>query len=172
MIDAIDNLKNRRSIRKYKAQCPTEAEIKTVVEAGCCAPSGMNQQSAVIVAVTNKEDMDTLRALNARVRMQEGDPLYGAPAALEVLYRTDSSFGIQDGSLVMGNLMNAAHAIGLGSCWINRFNKVFELPEGKALLEKWGVEGEYTGLAACIIGYPDEERKMSPRKENYIYYAK
>ena len=172
MKSTIEDLKQRRSIRKYKAQCPGEGLIQQVIEVGTCAPSGMNQQSAIIISVTNKEELAVLSKLNAKARGSEGDPMYGAPAALLVLVRSDSPYGVQDGSLVMGNLMNAAYALGLGSCWINRFKDVFELPEGKALLNKWGIEGEYTGLAACILGYPDEERQLSPRKENYVYYVK
>ncbi len=172
MITTVEDLKNRRSIRKYKAECPTAAEINAVIEAGVCAPSGMNQQSAIIIAITNKAEIEYLSKLNAQVRGHEGDPFYGAPAALLVMVRSDSPYGVQDGSLVMGNLMNAAYAVGLGSCWINRQKEVFELPEGKALLKKWGIEGEYTGVGACILGYPAEERKMSPRKENYVYYVK
>lgn len=170
MNETIEVIKSRRSIRKYKPQCPTKEELQAVISAGVCAPSGMNLQSAIIVAVTNPEEVNTLSELCAKVRGQK-NPYYGAPAVLLVLAESNSDYKLQDGSLVMGNLMNAAHAIGLGTCWINRLDKVFELPEGKALLEKWGIKGEYTGIASCVIGYPDEEPQMKPRKDNYVYYV-
>lgn len=170
MNETVEIIKSRRSIRKYKPQCPKKEELEVVISAGVCAPSGRNLQSAIIVAVTNPDDVKTLSRLNAQVRGQE-NPYYGAPAVLLVLAETQSEYKIQDGSLVMGNLMNAAHAIGLGTCWINRLNEVFELPEGKALLRKWGIKGEYTGIASCVIGYPDEEPKMKMRKENYVYFV-
>ncbi len=171
MNETVEVIKSRRSIRKYKAQCPTKEELQTVISAGVCAPSGRNLQSAIIVAVTNPEDVSTLSHLNAKVRGNEGEGYYGAPAVLLVLAEADSPYKIQDGSLVMGNLMNAAHAIGLGTCWINKLDLVFELPEGKALLKKWGIEGKYAGVASCIIGYPDEEPEMKTRKENYVYFV-
>ena len=170
MNETIEVIKSRRSIRKYKTQCPTKEELEAVISAGVCAPSGMNLQSAIIVAVTNPEEVNALCELCAKVRGQK-NPYYGAPAVLLVLAESKSDYKLQDGSLVMGNLMNAAHAIGLGTCWINRLDKVFELPEGKALLEKWSIKGEYTGIASCVIGYPDEEPQMKPRKENYVYYV-
>ena len=99
------------------------------------------------------------------------DPFYGAPTVVVVLARAESPHAVQDGSLVLGNLMNAAHAIGLGSCWINRAKETFETEEGKELLKKWGIEGEYVGIGNCILGYPDEAPSIKPRKENYIYYV-
>ena len=90
---------------------------------------------------------------------------------LVVLADAHSKHAVPDGSLVMGNLMNAAKAIGLGSCWINRAKEVFDTDEGKALLKKWGIEGDYIGIGNCILGYPDEEPEMKPRKENYVYYV-
>ena len=99
------------------------------------------------------------------------DPFYGAPAVLVVLARAGSPYAATHGSLVMRNLMNAAHAIGLGSCWINRAKEVFDMPEGKALLKKWGIDGEYIGVGNYILGYPDEGPAMKPRKGNWVYYV-
>ena len=114
-----------------------------------------------------------LERLNSRILgTPEGTPFYGAPEAIVVLSDSDYPNWLQDGSLVMGNLMNAAAAIGLGSCWINRAKEEFETEEGKALLKKWGIEGEYIGVGHCILGYPAEEpRPAAPRKPDYIVYA-
>ena len=172
MNQTVNDIKNRRSIRKYKTECPPAELIDQIIEAGTCAPSGMGQQSAIIIAVTDKAELENLSRLNAQVRSQSGDPFYGAPAILLVLAKSDSPYCVQDGSLVMGNLMNAAYALGLGSCWINRFKEVFELPEGRELLKKWNVHGEYTGVGGCILGYPAEKREMKPRKDNYVYYIR
>ena len=101
----------------------------------------------------------------------KSDPFYGAPTVLIVLADANSHYIVEDGSLVLGNLMNAAKAIGLGSCWINRAKEVFASEEGKALLKKWGVEGEWVGVGNCILGYPDEDPAMKPRKENAVYYV-
>jgi nitroreductase len=100
------------------------------------------------------------------------DPFYGAPTVLIVLAQADSPHAVQDGSLVLGNMMNAAKAVGLGSCWVNRAKEVFAGAEGKALLQKWGVKGEYIGIGHCILGYSDEIVEMKPRKENYVYYVR
>ena len=152
MNKALENIMERRSIRQYKDAQITGEELEQVIQAGLCAPSAMNRQSAVIVAVQDKEDIAYMSRLNAEVMGADSDPFYGAPTVLVVLAEADSRCAVQDGSLVMGNLMNAAHAIGLGSCWINRAYEVFEKEEGKALLKKWGVEGKYIGVGNCILG--------------------
>ena len=73
--------------------------------------------------------------------------------------------------MVMGNLMLAAHSLGLGSCWIHRAKEEFQLPECKELLKTLGVEGEYEGIGHLIVGYPDGDTpELRPRKENYVYY--
>ena len=172
MNEALKAIYERRSIRKYKPQQISREELDAVVKAGVCAPTGMNRQSPIIVVVQNSDDVAYLSKLNAKVRNSTADPFYGAPTVLVVLAEADSSFAVQDGSLVMGNLMNAASAIGLGSCWINRAKEVFETEEGKALLKKWGVEGNYVGVGNCILGYANEAPEMKPRKANYVYYAK
>jgi nitroreductase len=169
---ALENLYTRRSIRKYKPRQITDEELEQVLKAGVYAPTGMNRQSPIIVAVQNRDDIALLSKLNASVWGRDTDPFYGAPTVLVVLAEADSRFAVQDGSLVLGNLMNAAHAVGLGSCWINRAKEVFDMPEGKALLKKWGVEGAYIGVGNCILGYAEEDPAPKARKEHYVYYAR
>lgn len=171
MNTTIQDLMTRRSIRKYKPEQITREELETVLNAGMCAPTAMNKQSPIIVAVQNKDDIAYLSKLNAAVKGMAGDPFYGAPTVLVVLADAENANAVPDGSLVLGNLMNAAHAIGLGSCWINRAREVFATDEGKALLKKWGIEGNYIGVGNCILGYPDEQPQMKPRKENYVHYV-
>ncbi len=171
MNTTIQDLMARRSIRKYKPEQITREELQTVLNAGMCAPTAMNKQSPIIVAVQNKDDIAYLSKLNAAVKGMAGDPFYGAPTVLVVLADAENANAVPDGSLVLGNLMNAAHAIGLGSCWINRAREVFATDEGKALLKKWGIEGDYIGVGNCILGYPDEQPQMKPRKENYVHYV-
>lgn len=172
MNTALENIYRRRSIRKYKDIQISDEELEQVLRAGVCSPSGKNQQSAIIVAVQNRDEIAKLSKMNAEVWGTSIDPFYGAPTVLVVLAKADSRFAVQDGSLVMGNLMNAAEAVGLGSCWINRAAEVFASDEGKAMLKKWGVEGEYVGIGNCILGYKDEDPAMKPRKENYVYYVR
>jgi len=171
MNTTINDIINRRSIRKYKSQQISREELDIVLQAGMCAPTGMNRQSPIMVAVQDAETVKLLSKLNAQVLGSDSDPFYGAPTVVIVLAGAWSQHAVQDGSLVMGNLMNAAKGIGLGSCWINRAKEVFDSEEGKALLKKWGIEGEYVGVGNCILGYPDEEPEMKPRKENYVYYV-
>lgn len=171
MNEALKVLYDRRSIRRYKNEQISREEMDAVIRAGVCAASGKNGQSAIIIAVQDKETRDLLSRLNAAVLGVKSDPFYGAPTVLIVLADAKSPYAVQDGSLVLGNLMNAAKAIGLGSCWINRAKEVFGSEEGKALLKKWGVEGEWIGIGNCILGYPDEDPAMKPRKENFVYYV-
>ena len=171
MNSTIKDLVTRRSIRKYTDQPVGDAELKQILEAGIYAPTGRNIQAPIIVAIRNPEVIKKLSKMNAAVKDLEGDPFYGAPAVLVVLSAADSRHICYDGSLVMGNLMNAAHALGLGTCWIHRAKEVFETEEGKAMLKSWGIEGDYVGVGNCILGYPAEAPEAKPRKENYVYYV-
>ena len=171
MNNTVSDIVNRRSIRKYKPEQISREELDMVLQAGICAPTGMNRQSPLVIAVQNKEVRDRLSRMNAAVLGTDSDPFYGAPTVVVVLADANSPHAVQDGSLVMGNMLNAAKAIGLGSCWVNRAKEVFDSAEGKSLLAQWGVQGDYIGIGHCILGYPDEEPAMKPRKENYIYYV-
>ncbi len=171
--ETLENLKTRRAIRAYQDKMPAMELIEQVVEAGTYAPTGMGRQSPIIVAVTNKEMRDSLSRMNAKVMGADNDPFYGAPVVLVVLADRNCPTYLYDGSLVMGNLLNAAHAVGLGSCWIHRAKEVFESEEGKALLKAWGIEGDYEGIGNCILGYPAQAAPTpKPRKPDYVHYVK
>mgnify|MGYP003399967984 CR=1 FL=1 len=172
MSEVLENIKSRRSVKKYKPDMVPREIIEQIVEAGTYAPTGMNKQSPIILAVTKKEIRDQLSGLNAKILGMDGDPFYGAPVVLVVLAKKESNTRVYDGSLVMENLMLAAHNLGIGSCWIHRAKEEFELPEGKELLRSLGIEGEYEGIGHCILGYADGEiKKAAPRKENWVYFV-
>ena len=174
--ETLETIKSRRSCRAYKPEQITDEELNAVLEAGTYAASAMGRQSAKIVVVQDAETRAQLTRMNAAVMGNTGDPMYGAPTILVVLADANARCGVQDGSLVMGNLMNAAAAIGLGSCWINRAKEEFETEEGKALLKKWGVPNaeNLRGVGNCILGYAAEGGKKAPapRKENYVVLVK
>lgn len=162
-------LLERRSIRKYKDTPVPEELLDKVLEAGTYAPTGMNRQTPVMVAVTNKEIRDQLERANARVMGDETKkPFYGAPAVIVVFHDPEVYTSFEDSCLVMGNLLNAAYAVGLGSCWIHRARDVFETKEGKALMRNWGVPENYVGTGNCILGYADESPEVRPRKDGYV----
>ena len=170
MNDMLDLIKTRRSVRKYKPDPVPAQLLDQVLEAGTWAATAKNDQGPIILAVTDKATRDLLSRLNAAVTGTTADPFYGAPAVLVVLSRKDKGRPVCDGSLVLGNLMLAAHALGLGTCWIHRAKEVFETPEGLELLRSLGIEGEYEGVGNCIIGWPDGDLPApKPRKENWIY---
>ena len=168
MTDAINTLKSRRSCRSFDGRQITEEELNTILEAGTYAPTGMGRQSPVIVVVQDKETIAYLSKMNAEIMGSDGDPFYGAPTVLIVLADKAMPTYLYDGALVMGNLMNAAEAVGVQSCWIHRAKEEFESEEGKALLKKWGIAGDYEGIGHCVLGY-GEKALIKPRKENYIY---
>lgn len=171
MNEVINNIKTRRSIKKYKSDSVPQEMIDLIVESGTYAPSGLNKQSAIILEVTNKNMRDKLSKINAQIAgMPENfDPFYNAPVVLVVLANKDIPTYIYDGSLVMENMMLSAHSLGLGSCWIHRAKETFETEEGKQILKTLGIDGNYEGIGNCIIGYSDIEPISKPRKENYIY---
>ena len=166
-------LLERRSIRSYKPDMVPQELIDQVIEAGLYAASGHGEQDSIIVAVTNKEVRDKLSQMNRSIMGTKSDTFYGAPVVLIVLAPKSNKNGVYDASLIMGNLMQAAHAVGLGSCWINRAKQEFESEEGKQLLKEWGIEGEYEGVGHCILGYING--KVPPalkRKPNRVFYVK
>ncbi len=163
--ETVRTLLARRSIRKYRPEQISGEELDEILNAGIWAPSGMNLQSVVLVAVTNKADRDELMRLNMKISERDHDPYYGAPTIVVVLADTDiSRFGVEDGSLAIGNMMNAAASLGIGSCWIHRAREIFAGDEGKALLKKWGLNGSYIGVGHCILGYPDETPEPKDRR--------
>lgn len=174
MNQTIETLLSRQSVKKYKQDMVPENLIAEICKAGTFAPTGMNRQSPIIIAVTNKQLRDRLSKMNAEILGINGDPFYGAPVVLVVLAKKDSATRVYDGSLVMANLQIAAHSLGLGSCWIHRAKEEFESAEGKKILADLGVTGEYEGIGHCIVGYPavDAYHVQSPRKADYVIWAR
>lgn len=170
MKETLRDLKKRRSCRAYLPEQIREEALAAILEAGTYAPTGMGRQSPVIVAVQDPETRNALSQMNAAVMGRDGDPFYGAPTVVVVLADPEIGTYLYDGVLVMGNLMNAAQAVGVDSCYIFRAKEVFETAEGKALLRKWGIPERYVGIGNCILGYgaPGGKQEAAPRKENYI----
>lgn len=172
-MDAMQNLLTRRSVRKYKPDMVPQEKLEKILEAGTYAATGMGRQSPIILAVTDKAMRDKLSKMNAAIMGVDSDPFYGAPVVLVVLADKNVPTYLYDGSLVMGNLMNAAHAEGIASCWIHRAKEEFNSPEGKQILQDLGITGDYEGIGHCILGYADgDEPAAKPRKENYVYSVK
>lgn len=170
MNETLKTLIERRSCRSYKSDpIPTEV-LDQILEAGSYAATGMGKQSPIMIAVTDKKTRDQLSKMNAAVMGASNDPFYGAPVVIVVLANRAVPTYLYDGSLVMGNLMNAAHSLGIASCWIHRAKEEFDSAEGKVILKDLGIEGDYEGIGHCILGYAAQENKTAaPRKENYIY---
>ena len=174
MNEVLKAMLERRSIRSFQPTMPPKADLESIIEAGLYAANGRGEQAAIIVAVTNQDLRDKLAAANAKIGgWKEGfDPFYGAPAILLVLARKDWPTRVYDGSLVIGNLMLAAHALGLGSIWIHRAKDEFELPEYQQLLKDLGIEGEWEGIAHCAVGYINGEVPApAPRKEGRVFWV-
>ena len=175
MSETLKVLETRRSCRAYKPELIEEEKLQTIIRAGMYAATGMGKQSPIIIAVTNKDLRDRLSAMNAKI-MGQGkgfDPFYGAPELLIVLADKSVPTYIYDGSLVMGNMMNAAEDIGVAGCWIHRAKEEFESEEGKKILKDLGIEGDYEGIGHLVLGYAASPAKeAAPRKENYVYYAR
>ena len=170
MNETLRVLRERRSIRKYKTEQIKDVELDAILEAGTWAPSGMGLQTAVMVVVQDPETIAYLSGLNAEIQGRPGtDPFYGAPTVIVVLADSEKPNWLKDGSLVMGNLMNAAASLGVGSCWVNRATELFDRPEGKALLQKWGLPESLRGVGNCILGYADGPAPApKPRKSGRI----
>ena len=168
MNETINTLLTRRSVRRYKPDQVSDELLDTVLNAGQYAASGMNSQNTVLVAVRDSKTRDQLSKMNAAVMGSSNDPFYGAPCVVVVLANTTRGTWVEDGSLVIGNLMAAAHSVGLGSCWIHRAQEMFDSDEGKALLKEWGLPETMRGVGNCILGYPNEVPGDKPRLDGRI----
>lgn len=174
MNEVLAAMKERRSIRKFKPDMPQKEDLEKIIEAGRYAASGMGKQATLTLAVTNRELRDQISADNCKIGgWQEGfDPFYGAPAILIVLAEKDWANRVYDGSLVMGNMMLAAHSLGLGSIWIHRAREEFETEKYQELLSRLGISGEWEGIGHCAVGYIDgEPPKAAPRKSGKVFWV-
>lgn len=169
MNEVIKNMMERRSCRSYKPEQIRDEELDLILTAGEWAPSGMGAQSPMLVAVQDPELVKKLSALNAAVMGSNSDPFYGAPTVVVVFANTERPTCVEDGALAMGNMMNAAASIGVGSCWIHRAREVFASEEGQAFKKAWGVPESYAGVGHCILGYASAPLPAGkPRKADYI----
>ena len=170
MAETLTTLKTRRSCRAYQDKLIEEEKLNAILEAGTFAATGMGRQSPIIIAVTDRALRDKLSKMNAAVMGRDGDPFYGAPELLIVLADKSVPTYLYDGSLVMGNLMNAAADLGVANCWIHRAKEEFESDEGKAILKSLGIEGDYEGIGHLVLGYAAEPlAEPKPRKADYVY---
>lgn len=170
MNEVLSCLETRRSVRKFLPKQIEADTLDTILRAGTYAATGMGRQAPKIIVLQKPEDIAELERMNAAVMGNpEAKPFYGAPTVCLVLTDPNIRTCVEDGSLVIGNLMNAAHALGVGSCWIHRAREEFDSPEGKALLRRWGVDERYIGVGHCILGYAAEPAAPAkPRKADYI----
>ncbi|MCR4667451.1 MAG: nitroreductase [Desulfovibrio sp.] len=172
MNDILEAIKTRRSCRAFKPDMVPAPLLQQIAEAGTFAASGMGKQPCRIVVVTDRKLRDQLSAMNAQIMGVTSDPFYGAPVCMLVLADKSRPTYICDGSLVIGNLMLAAHALGLGSCWIHRAKEEVESEAGQALLKTWGITGDYEGIGHCVIGYPKKDAgKAAPRKADFVKFV-
>jgi nitroreductase len=169
MNETIKTLLSRRSVRQFKPEQIKEEELNAILDAGMFAPSGANQQSALFVVVQDKGTIKKLSAMNAAVLGKDMDPYYGAPTIILVFADKSKVTPVEDASLALGNMFNAAASLNIGSCWVHRSKQMFETEEGADLMRKWGLSGDYIGVGSCILGYPQGELpKAAPRKEKYV----
>ena len=169
MNDVLKCLTKRRSVRRYTQEQVAPEKLKAILKAGLYAPSGMNRQSTVMLVIQDKEVISELSRLNAEIMGRDFDPFYGAPTVVAVLADKNVMTYVEDGSLVMGNLMNAAFSVGVDSCWIHRARQVFDTEYGRQLLRRHGISDDYVGIGNCILGYPDSPLPSpKPRKEDYV----
>lgn len=168
MNQTLDTLKARCSTKKYTDRQLPDDVLDAILEAGLYAPSGLNNQKVVMVAVRDKQTRDILARLNTQIRGVSSDTFYSAPCVIVVLSDPERDTWVEDGSLVLGNLLNAATALGVGSCWIHRARETFDLPEGKALLKQWGLPETLRGVGNCILGYAAGEPVRKPRAQGRI----
>lgn len=163
MNEVICAIEGRRSIRSYRTDPVPEEKLEAVVKAGLMAPSAMNQQSWHFVVISGK---GAERYRTYCIEKLGRDPYYGAPAMILVFGKKDAIAPVCDGSLAIGNLLLAAKALGLGSCWIHCVNDLFKEETAAA---EWGVPAGYRPVGSVALGFPAGEAPAAkPRKEGTV----
>lgn len=170
MNESYDNLCTRRSVRKFNDKKVSHELLEKIVEAGQYAPSGMNRQPCVFVVVENESIIAELSKMNAVIMNSNNDPYYGVKTMIIVFANTEVPTYLYDGSLAMGNLLNAAHSLGVDSCWIHRAKEMFQTEKGKEFMDKWGIPANYEGIGNCILGYHDGEYPSTPKRTSKVVY--
>lgn len=171
--EVLKAIRERRSIRRFKPEQITDEELKTVLEAGTWAPTGMGTQEPFIVAVQNADQRAALTKINAEIMGVTSDPFYGAPTQVYVFAEKDCKNNVKDGSLILGTMMLAAHATGLASCWINRVDKMVDYPEMQQLMKQWGLPNGLIGVGSLALGYAaSQPHTVKPRKKDYYRVIK
>lgn len=168
MNETIKSILERRSVRAYTQEQIQPEQLEQILNAGLYAPSGMGLQSPLTVSIQDAETISQLSRMNAAVLGVDTDPFYGAPTLLAVFADSTRRTFVEDASLCIGNMMLAAHSLGVGSCWIHRAKEVFSTDEGKALMKKWGVDEKYTGVGFVILGCAARTLEPKPRKEGRV----
>ncbi len=171
MNETIKTLTERKSTKSYHDKHVDKEVIEQIIAAGLNSPSGMNRQTPIFVAVSDDETVCKLSKINGSVIGMSHDPFYGAKDVIIVLARKQGTY-IYDGSLAMGNLLNAAFSLGIGACWIHRAKEVFESNEGKKLLSSWGVEDEVEGIGFCTLGYENESKAKTEIKSGRVFWVR
>ena len=171
MNEVMKCLTERRCVRKFKAEQVKKSELDEVIRAGMFAPSGMNRQSAVMLVIQDKDVISKLSKLNAEVMGASADPFFGAPTVIVVLADKNVRTYVEDGSLVMGNMMNAAYSLGLDSCWVHRAREVMNSEYGRELIKAAGFGEEYEGIGNLVLGYRDcDKPDVRERRDGRVAY--
>lgn len=173
MNETLQNILSRCSTRSYRTEQIDDKDLTLILQAGLYAASGHNCQETKLVVLQDKAAIACLSKMNAAILGTKSDPFYGAPTVVIVLAEASCRTGYADGSLVIGNMMLAAHSLGLGSCWINRADEEFSSDAGRKLLHSWQIEGDYIGVGHCILGYPtNQAQQEKPRKDGRITFIR
>lgn len=153
--ELIKLVRERRSCKNFRPDKVADELVAKVVEAGVWAASGRGLQSPVVVRLKDAGLRSRISAENAAILGREIDPFYGAPEILLVLVEAGVNTAVCDGSLVLGNMMLAAHSLGLGSCWIHRAREESEKPDGVVaeIVKRLSLPGKYVGVGHLALGY-------------------
>ena len=175
MNETIQNILTRRSVRNFDPErLPSEEQIQQIVECGKYAANGMGYQHTKMLLVTNREVRDRISRMNAEILGTTSDPFYGAPVIIMVFAKAGWRNRVYDGSLVMGNLMLAAHSLGVDSIWIHRAKEECESAEGREILELAGINpDEWEGIGHCALGFRrGEVPEPKPRKADFVHWIR
>ena len=169
----LDVIAKRRSCRSYSDTPVEEYKIKEIVNAGLNAPSGMNRQTPVILAISNKEIRDKLSKINCSIMNRgEMDPFYNAPVILLVM-ANKNGLSVHDGAASIENMLLEATHQGLACCWIHRAEEELKNEEFRSLFSFLEINfDDYIGIGHVIVGYPSKDATVRDKviNDNRAFY--
>ena len=162
MNEVIKNMLTRVSVRKFTAERVEDEKLKTIVECAKASPTGKNRQMRKFTVVHNREKIQELARAVSSVLDIPNYRIYDCDALILISFEEDDRFGYCDSSVAIQNIYLAAHALGLGSVWINQLREKCNSPEIRRVLDSFNIPKNHVVCGISVILQNTQNLKPVP----------